>query len=114
MIRSIFIKEILTLYTQYYTELSLLKEQIKHLEEKDYEYTDAGFFLDFKYDSKIYDYQIETNLIYSGPIINSSELIDGAETLLRFKNGIVCYIEIFSRNSDYPKRDLADYHLTEF
>ena len=100
-----------------YTEL--LRMQISYLSIKEYEYTGTGVFVDFNYSPDIYKFIVEnpTAVILDGLYIYSPELTEGIESaggvaLLRVKEGVIDYLEIWYYSSD-ARKDLDHYTLVQ-
>lgn len=87
---------------------------MKYLSEADYNYTGVGVFINFNHNKDVEEYKSsKPNLILSGVVIKSSELNLGADATLFFRDGIIDYLEIWSYDGNYPKKELEDYILTQ-
>lgn len=115
MLKSKFISDILTLLLDGDENGILAAKQIPFLEEPDYEYTGSGVFIGFSASSSINDFKVTTKekLILDGVKIESPELEDGAICTLFFEDGIIDYLEIWSRSGNYPKEELTKYKLIQ-
>jgi hypothetical protein len=88
----------------------LLRKQIPYLIDVDYEYTGVGLYVTFNTKEGIEDF------LYNGKAgrldrveIKSEELGIGAEASVSFSNGRVQYLEIWSYDGIYPKKELTSY-----
>jgi hypothetical protein len=74
----------------------------------------VGVFVSFTHDDKIEQFRLETDrTVIDGVEIKSPELEIGAEAMAHVMNGLVDYLEIWSYNGEYPRRELATYTLTQ-
>ena len=114
MLKSKFISNILELLLDGEEEIINVKLQLKYLFESNYKYTDSGVFISFDYKIGIEKYKVnKNNLVLSGVVINSTELEIEAECLLFFKNGLIEYLEIYSSDENYPRKELKNYELSQ-
>lgn len=114
MVQSIFIQEILTLLLDDDKDAVLARNQLDYITEKEVEYTGAGVFIYFNQTKEIEKYQLENStLILNGVKIISPELTAEADATLFFKNGLIDYLEIWSLNGEYPKKELRSYVLKQ-
>ena len=114
MLKSKFISNILELLLDGEEEIINAKLQLKYLFESNYKYTDSGVFISFDYKIGIEKYKVnKNNLVLSGVVINSTELEIEAECLLFFKNGLIEYLEIYSSDENYPRKELKNYELSQ-
>jgi len=114
MIKSKFIRDILDLLSDGDSFGQSVREQINYLTEKSYNYTGVGLFVDFSHDPGIE--KLKTNnekLILNGVIIRSKEIELGAEATVFCDNGLIDYLEIWSHDGVYPKKELETYTLTQ-
>ncbi len=115
MLKSTFISDILTLLLDGDRNGILAAKQIPFLEESDYEYTGSGVFIGFSSSSDISNFKVSTKekLILEGVKIESPELDDGANCILFFEDGIIDFLEIWSRSGNYPNEELNKYKLIQ-
>ncbi|QNF33740.1 hypothetical protein HUW51_13795 [Adhaeribacter swui] len=114
MVRSKFIKDILTLLLDGDEEGVFARNQLNYITEKEVEYTGAGVFIYFKYANGIEKFQLENRtLILDGVKIISTELTADADATLFYKNGLIDYLEVWSHNGEYPKTELKNYVLKQ-
>jgi hypothetical protein len=90
-----------------------LRKQIELLTGFDYSYTGAGLIVTFTHQPGIRDWPIESILVLNDVEVRSSELDRGADANLFFDDGIISYLELFSKSGVYPDRQLADYELVQ-
>jgi len=114
MIKSKFIKDILDLLTDGDSFGQSIREQISYLTEKDYNYTGVGVFVNFSHADGIEKLKtVNHKLILNGVIIKSKELELGAEATVFCDNGLIDYLEIWSHDGVYPKKELETYTLMQ-
>ena len=115
MLKSKFISDILTLLLDGDKNGIFVAKQIPFLEESDYEYTGSGVFVGFSSSSDISNFKVSTKekLILEGVKIESPELDDGANCILFFEDGIIDFLEIWSRSGNYPNAELNKYKLIQ-
>lgn len=89
-----------------------LGKQIELLTDVKYTYTGAGLFVDFEYADSISEHKVDIEEVLTGVLIESPELQLGAEANLFFNEGIIDYLEVFARASDYPEKELDKYTLS--
>ena len=114
MIKSPFILNILDLLLDG-DELGLeLRNQIPYLTDAEYEYTGVGLFVTFSCDEQIHDFEIShATQSFDGVEIKSPELAVGAYTRVSARNGILDYLEIWSYDGNYPRKELSSYTLIQ-
>lgn len=114
MINSKFILNILDLLLDGDQEGILARPQINFLTVKEQIFTGPGTFIYFLHDEKIIKYKVnDSDFNISGVVINSPDLKIGADAHIFLKNGIINYLEIYSRDSSYPKHELKEYIITQ-
>jgi hypothetical protein len=114
MIKSKFILEILDLLLDGENDGLMIRRQLDCLTDENYNYTGSGLFVTFLHNDNNSTKRIQKdNLVLNGVLIKSSELEIGADATIFITNGIIDYLEIWSQSGDYPKRELADYILTQ-
>lgn len=112
MINSPYIQNILLLLIKGNEHEAALKKQIDLLTDDQYTYTGAGLFVDFVYDEAAAEHKVNIEEIVNGVLIESPELELGANASLFLENGIIAFLEIISRSSDYPEKTLDKYTLS--
>ncbi len=113
MIDSIFISDILNNIIEGETESHLLKSQINYLTIEKLNYTGTGVFVEFQNDINIENYRIDKDCVLNGLDIKSQELDIDAEAILFIRNGLIDYLEIWSRRENYPNYELRNYELIQ-
>lgn len=84
--------------------------QLEFLSDDEYEYTGAGLFVYFTHEPKIINYRTKNdNLVLEGVTVKSNELNYGADCLLFTSNGLIDYLEIHSKDGQYPNSDILKY-----
>lgn len=113
MIKSKFIVFIFDLLLDY-DDAVAFKKQVPYLSETDIEYTGVGAFISFSHTEEIYQHRVETDaVVFDGVWINSKELTAESEAMVHIKDGIIDYIEIWSFDGNYPKKELETYELKQ-
>ncbi len=114
MIKSKFIRDILTLLLDGDQDGLQVKRQMGFITENDINYTGVGVFVKFEQSARIEEFKaLKTDLVLNGVTIKSPELEIGADSTLFFKNGFIDYLEIWSFNGVYPKSELTEYELNQ-
>ncbi|HEY4651630.1 MAG TPA: hypothetical protein VIG72_09455 [Pontibacter sp.] len=114
MVKSQFIKDILTLLLDGDKEGLVAKHQIDFLTESKFDYTGVGVFITFKRENGIEEFKVtKSDLILNGVTIKSPSLKVGADTTLFFKNGLIDYLEIWSFDGEYPEMEINEYELKQ-
>jgi hypothetical protein len=114
MLKSKFIKDILTLLLDGDKEGIKIKRQLEFITETEFKYTGMGVFVIFKQENGIENYKSTNNkLLLNGVTINSPELKIGANSNLFIKDGFIDYLEIWSNDGEYPHHDLKEYELKQ-
>ena len=114
MVKSQFIKDILTLLLDGDKEGLVAKNQIDFLTESKFDYTGVGVFITFKRENGIEEFKVtKSDLILNGVTIKSPSLKVGADTTLFFKNGLIDYLEIWSFDGEYPEMEINEYELKQ-
>ncbi|WP_242927680.1 hypothetical protein [Pontibacter vulgaris] len=114
MVKSQFIKDILTLLLDGDKEGVEAKKQIDFLTESKIDYTGVGVFISFKYEKGIEKFKAtKSDLILNGVTIKSPILKRGADTTLFFKDGLIDNLEIWSFDGEYPQKELNEYELKQ-
>ncbi len=114
MIQSNFISDILDLLLDGDKDGLLLRKQLPYLTEQEYDYTGAGLFVSFTHSDNIYDFRLTSDItLINGVDIKSSALSIEADATVFIKDGIIDYLEVWSKTGDYPKDELSDYVLTQ-
>lgn len=114
MIKSKFIKDILDLLSDGDSFGQSIREQVDYLTEKEYNYTGVGLLVNFCHTDGIEKFKADKEkLILNGVIIKSKEIELGAEATLFCDNGLIDYLEIWSHDGVYPKKELETYTLTQ-
>ena len=114
MIASQFILNILDLLLDGDKEGKALRPQIDYLSDTEYEYTGVGLFVTFQPSEGIEQYRYEEDkIILDGVTITSPELRIGAMATIFVNKGIIDYLEIWSYDGEYPKRELSNYILKQ-
>jgi len=114
MIQSKFIRDILDLLSDGDSFGQSIRGQVVYLTEKEYNYTGVGLFVNFSHADGIEKFRTDNeNLILNGVIIKSKEIELGAEATIFCDNGLIDYLEIWSHDGVYPKKELETYTLTQ-
>jgi len=114
MIKSKFIKHILDLLSDGDSFGQSIRGQVDYLTEKEYNYTGVGLFVNFSHADGIEKFKTDNEkLILNGVIIKSKEIELGAEATIFCDNGLIDYLEIWSHDGVYPKKELETYTLTQ-
>lgn len=114
MIKSKYIFDIIDLLLDGDEEGIMARRQIEFLTEKEIIFTGPGAFIYFSNTEQIEKYKVKNiDLNITGVVINSPELKLGADAHIFLKNGIINYLEIYSRDSSYPKYELQEYIITQ-
>lgn len=114
MIQSKFISDILDLLLDGDNDGNALRNQIQFLDDIKYDYTGVGLFVTFSYSDEIIEFRLTNNTtVTNGVEIKSSDLAAGADVTLFIKNGIIDYLEIWSKDGNYPNKELTNYTLTQ-
>lgn len=113
MIDSIFISNILSSIIEGETESDSLKSQITHLTIEKFNYTGNGVFVEFSKDPSIEKYRLAEDCILNGLDIKSQEFELIAETILFIREGLIDYLEIWSKSGIYPNHELNNYELIQ-
>jgi hypothetical protein len=113
MIGSTFILNILDLLLND-DELGIaIRPQIDHVTDAVYNYTGVGLYVTFECDEKIVRSVGEEQIILDGVTITSPELNIGASAALFLKEGIINYLNIWSFDGEYPRKELSTYTLKQ-
>jgi hypothetical protein len=113
MIKSKFILDIVNLILDG-EDIGESRHQKNYLAEKDFEYTGVGLFVYFSHLEGINKFKtINEKLIIDGLTIEANELGSGGTVTMFFREGLVDYIEIWSRNGKFPSQELKNYTLTQ-
>jgi hypothetical protein len=114
MIKSRLIKDILDLLSDGDVNGQSIRDQINYLTEQEFTYTGAGLFVSFVHYDGIEKVKIDIkDLILSGVTIWSSEIRSEAEATVFCKDGLIDYLEIWSRDGVYPRKELETYTLKQ-
>ncbi|MFC3811427.1 hypothetical protein [Lacihabitans lacunae] len=91
-----------------------LRNQINFLTDTRYNYTGAGVFVTFSHSDQISKYKLERHeLVINGVDIKDEAGNIDADAQVFVKNGLIDYLEIWSRTGDYPDKELDNYTLTQ-
>lgn len=113
MIDSVFISNILNSIIEGETESYSLKSQINHLTIEKYNYTENGVFIEFSRNSGIETYRLAKDCVLDGLDIKSQEFDLIAEAILFIREGLIDYLEIWSKSGNYPNHELENYELIQ-
>ena len=114
MISSKFILNILDLLLDGDEYGRALRPQVDYLTDVEYDYTGVGLFVTFRASAGIENYKHpEERVILDGVSITSSELGIGASAIVFANKGIIDYLEIWSYDGEYPKKELSDYAIKQ-
>jgi hypothetical protein len=114
VIKSNYIRDILDLLLDGDTDGKAFRWQIALLIDISYHYTGSGVFVSFSLEAVDPKYQFpEIDLVLNGIQISSTSENIEAEAQIFIKNGHIDYLEIWSKNGVYPKRELNSYILTQ-
>ena len=114
MIKSQLIKDTLDLLLESNEDAILAKEQMKYLADVNYNYSDIGVFIKFSHTPEATKYRIEeSDLMLNGVATQSPDLMAEADATLFFADGIIDYLEIWTRDGAYPEKDLKTYVITQ-
>jgi len=115
MIGSTFILNILDLLLDGDENGKAVRPQIDYLTDSEYDYTGVGLFVIFQpsVGIPIYNMVGSERLILDGVSITSPELNIGAATILFIKDGIIDFLEIWSYDGEYPRKELKSYTLKQ-
>lgn len=114
MIQSKFIADILDLLLDGDEDGLALRKQLPFLTDSDYKYTGAGLFVEFSHAEPISQFKLTSSTsVTDGVEIKSSELADGAATILFITDGLVSTLEVVANDGNYPAKELTDYELTQ-
>lgn len=112
-IKSEFVRNILTLLFDEVGEDDGNMKNLNYLIDSKYEYTGQGVFVSFSYEMGVENYQLKSNGIYNGVVIESTDFEGEAEAIAFTKDRMVNYLEIWSYNGSYPKKELSSYVITQ-
>lgn len=91
-----------------------VRGQFNYLTEKEYNYTGAGLFVNFSHADGIEKFKTDNEeLILNGVTIKSKEIGVGAEATVFLDNGLIDYLEIWSHDGMYARKELETYTLTQ-
>lgn len=91
-----------------------LRPQIDYLTDVEYDYTGVGVFVKFHTARGIEGFKhAEDRLILDGVTITSTELGIGASATLFMSKGVVDYLELWSYDGEYPRRELSNYTIKQ-
>jgi len=114
MIKSQLIKDTLDLLLDSNEDANLAKEQMNYLSDANYNYSDIGVFIKFSHTPEATKYRVEeSDLMLNGVAIQSPDLMAEADATLFFADGIIDYLEIWTRDGAYPEKDLKTYIVTQ-
>jgi hypothetical protein len=114
MISSKYILNILELLLDGDEAGKALRSQINFLTDVEYEYTGVGLYVTFQSTDGIENWKYkEDKIILDGVSITSTELGIGASATVFVSNGVIDYLEIWSYDGEYPKRELSNYTLKQ-
>jgi hypothetical protein len=114
MIKSQLIKDTLDLLLDSNEDAKLAKEQMKYLADVNYNYSDIGVFIKFSHTNEAKKYKVaESDLMLNGVAIQSPDLMAEADATLFFADGVIDYLEIWTRDGAYPEKDLKTYIVTQ-
>jgi len=114
LVASQFILNILDLLLDGDKQGKALRAQVDYLNDTEYNYTGAGLFVTFQSSEGIEQYRYEEDkVILDGVLITSPELGIGAAAIIFVSKGIIDFLEIWSYDGEYPKRELSNYTLKQ-
>jgi hypothetical protein len=114
MIKSKLTADILDLLLDGDNDGLVLRNQISFLSDTDYQYTGVGVFVTFSHSDQISKYKLDKDeLVIDGVDINDEAGNIDAVALVFVKNGLIDYLEIWSKTGEYPDRELENYTLTQ-
>ncbi|MBI3219871.1 MAG: hypothetical protein HYZ44_10190 [Bacteroidetes bacterium] len=114
MIKSKFINDILDLLLEGDSFGQSVRGQISYLTEEEYNYTGVGLFVSFSHTDGIEKFKAnDEKLILDGVIIRSSEIELAAEAMVFCDKGLIDYLEIWSHDGVYPKKEIETYTITQ-
>jgi hypothetical protein len=114
MIQSHFIIDLLDLLVEGDKDELLLRKQIPHLTEETYHYTGSGLMLSFGHSEAINAFALTADTtVIDGIIVESTVLHEAADAAIFIKDGLIDYLELWSRSGSYPESELPDYILTQ-
>jgi hypothetical protein len=114
MISSKYIVYILDLLLDGDANGKALRPQIDYLTDVEYDYTGVGVFVTFHTSKGIENFRHgEDRLILDGVTITSTELRIGASATVFINKGFIDYLELWSYDGEYPKRELGDYTIKQ-
>jgi len=112
MIRSKLVADILNLLLD--GDGLILQDQVQFLTDIEYNYTGVGLIVQFSHSSSIHNFKLVGGAnIFDGVEIKSSDLLIGAGATLIIKEGIIDYLDIWSFDGKYPRKELTEYALTQ-
>jgi hypothetical protein len=114
MIKSQLIKDTLDLLLDSNKDAKLARAQINYLVDANYNYSDIGVFIKFSHSPEATLYRVaESDLMLNGVAIESPDLKAEADATLFFADGVIDYLEIWTRDGEYPEKDLKTYKVTQ-
>jgi hypothetical protein len=114
MISSKYILDILDLLLDGDANGKALRPQIDYLTGAEYDYTGVGLFVKFFTSKGIENLKFtEDRLILDGVTITSTELGSGASATIFINNGFIDYLELWSYDGEYPRKELGSYTLKQ-
>jgi hypothetical protein len=114
MIKSQLIKDTLDLLLDSNEDAKLAREQLNHLTDVNYNYSDIGVFIKFSHTNEATKYRVaESDLMLNGVAIQSPDLKAEADATLFFVDGVIDYLELWTRDGEYPEKDLKTYVITQ-
>lgn len=114
MVRSQYLRDIITLLLDDDDEYILIKKQADWIEEEKFEYTGSGVFVYFKLDEQGLKYRFgvkDTRI--NGVLIKSDEIDIAADATIVVSDGLIDYLEIWSYGDVYPSKDPVHYTLAQ-
>jgi hypothetical protein len=113
MIKSKFISDIVNLILDG-ENIEQARHQKDFLTEKELNFTGVGLIVSFSHVDGIEKFKTSNEkLIIDGLIIQSKELGSGAIVTMFLKEGLVDYIDIWSKDGNFPSHELKEYTLTQ-
>jgi hypothetical protein len=114
MIQSTFILIILDLLLDGDETGKAIRPQIEYLTDVHYDYTGVGVFVKFMVSKEAEKYRYkEDRVILDGVVIRSPEIKIGASATLFINSGLIDYLDIWSYDGEYPRKELSSYTLTQ-
>jgi hypothetical protein len=114
MIRSQFIRDIISLLLDGDDEYILIRKQADWITEENFKYTGHGVFVHFKLEEQALKYRLDMKDFWlNGVLIKSDEIDIAAEAIIDVSKGLINYLEIWSYGEMYPRKDPDHYVLEQ-